>query len=232
MRLTLAIVLSGIVGLLGLPALAQDLPGIGTVVRDNATVGARVVPLLPGDWTVAAVGEKHGGDVPVGRVILVQQTDGKLNRWVYLSTNLTWNSGGGWKRDKEICGRNNVHYSYSDDHNNVQDAECWVLNHRGQTLGNNAGQAWIDFFRWSDSRGRPNTSLALEYFFARKGDFLTVQYNFNPVLAGFPDTPTAVWRGNPWHVDIASKDAKKLEYLRGLKAIGEEQFAKLRTVLR
>jgi len=51
------------------------------------------------------------------------------------------------------------------------------------------------------------------------------------VVAGFPDTPTAAWPGNPWHVDMARKDAKKLEYLRGLKAVGEKLFERLRGVM-
>lgn len=74
--------------------------------------------------------------------------------------------------------------------------------------------------------------MGLACYFAKRGDCLLVQYEFNPVLAGFPDTPTGEWHGNPWHVDIASKDPKKLAYLRGLKAAGEKYFQELRTVLR
>ena len=93
-------------------------------------------------------------------------------------------------------------------------------------------QASIDFYRWSDALGRPNTALALVYFFAKRGDFLRVEYSFNPVVAGFRDTGGAGWRGNPWHVDVASKDEKKLAYLRELKATGEALFEKLKGVLR
>jgi hypothetical protein len=211
---------------------AQDLPGLGTTAHDNVSIGTRIVPLLPGDWTVAAVHEtRSSSNSPIGRVMLVQLAEGKLARWVYVSTNLEWNPGG-WKRNKSICDRHNVHYAYSDDNNNPKDTECWVLNHHIQTLGENAGQVWVDFFRWSDSRGRPNTAVTLDYYVARNGDFLEVVYEFNPVVDGFLDTPSASWRGNPWHVDMASKDARKLEYLRKLKATGEEQFAKLRTVLK
>ena len=226
------LVLAPIASLLVLPAVAQDLPGLGTTAHDNVGMGTRIVPLLPGDWTVAAIHEsRSSSNSPIGRAILVQLADGKLARWAYVSTNLEWNSAG-WKRNKSICDRHNVHYGYADGNNNPKDAECWVLNHRGQTLGANASQVWVDFYRWSDSRGRPNTSLSLEYFFTRNGDFLEVTYDFNPVVDGFRDTSTASWRGNPWHVDMASKDARKLEYLRKLKATGEEQFAILKSVLK
>jgi hypothetical protein len=36
-------------------------------------------------------------------------------------------------------------------------------------------------------------------YFAKRGDFLPIEYCFNPVVAGFPDTAHAAWRGNPWH---------------------------------
>jgi hypothetical protein len=229
----LALILLAIAGLLASPVAAQDLPGLGTTARDTVGVGTRVVPLLKGDWTVAAVGETRSSthSVPIGRVILVQLADGKLSRWIHVQTNLEWNSAG-WKRSKEVCDRRNVHYAYADDRNSPKEAECWILNHHGMTLGSNASQVWIDFFRWSDSRGRPNTALTLEYYFLRNGELLEVAYYFNPVVDGFRDTTGASWRGNPWHVDVASKDARKLDYLRGLKATGEEQFARLRTVLK
>src|SRR6476620_1416745 len=108
--------------------------------------------------------------------------------------------------------------------------DIWILNHIGQTLGKNPSQASIDFYRWSDALGRPNTALALVYFFAKRGAIVRVEYSFNPVVAGFRDTGGWGWRGNPWHVGVASKDEKKLAYLRELKATGEALFEKLKGV--
>jgi hypothetical protein len=136
------------------------------------------------------------------------------------------------RRNKDICDRKDVHTGYSDSNHNFQDTACWILNHVGMTLGKDPNQAVIDFYRWSDTRGRPNTALCLHYCFAKRGDFLDAQYCFNPVVAGFPETPTAAWRGSPWHPDVASKDEKKLAYLRQLKATGETLFDKLKTVLK
>lgn len=209
------------------PTWAQDAE-LNTLYHDNTVLGSHTIPLPPGDWTAVAVGS--AADTSRSRVYLAQLESGRLVRWIYISTNTEYKSDG-WKRNTEICDRKNVQAGYSDSLYNPKDAECWMLNHWGETLGNHPSQIAIDFYRWSDGRGRPNTSLGLAYFFAKRGDFLTVVYHFNPVLAGFRDTPTASWRGNPWHVDVASKDARKLAYLRQLKALGEQHFAELRTVL-
>lgn len=219
----------------GLPALAaaQDLP-LGNKVSGSMVINDRVIPLLEGDWTIVAKSHLGGGGFGNGkfaRVYLAQLQGNRLARWMYIGTNLEWNPGG-WTRDKEICDRKNVHAGFSDQTNSPRDAECWILNHYGQTLGDAPSQAAIDFYRWSDSLGRPNTSVALSYFFAKNGDMLNVRQSFNPVLAGFNDTSSAVWRGNPWHMDVAAKDPRKLEYLRGLKAVGEKQFAALHGVLK
>jgi hypothetical protein len=226
-----AVVLIILFTLVGGAAHAQN-PSLGEKFRDSVMVADRKIPLLDGEWTVVAVGSKkstRGNDIE--RVYLAQMAGNRLARWVNISTNEEWFPAG-WSRDKEICDRKDVHAGYSDTAHNPKDTECWVLNHLGQTLGKDPSQASIDFYRWSDALGRPNTALALVYFFAKRGDFLRVEYSFNPVLAGFRDTGGAGWRGNPWHVDVASKDEKKLAYLRELKATGEALFEKLKGVLR
>ncbi len=226
-----AVVLIVLFTLVGGAAHAQN-PSLGEKFRDGVMVADRKIPLLDGEWTVVAVGSKkstRGNDIE--RVYLAQMAGNRLARWVNISTNEEWFPAG-WSRDKEICDRKDVHAGYSDTAHNPKDTECWVLNHLGQTLGKDPSQASIDFYRWSDALGRPNTALALVYFFAKRGDFLRVEYSFNPVVAGFRDTGGAGWRGNPWHVDVASKDEKKLAYLRELKATGEALFEKLKGVLR
>ena len=209
-----------------------QIPAVGTKIGNTIDLGVRTVPLPEGIWTVVSVAAdqstKQNGLI---RVYLAQLEGGRLSRWIYISTNADYNKGG-WNRNKDICDRQNVHFNFSDSAHNPNDAECWVVNHWGQTLGSKPSQASVDFYRWSDNLGRPNTAVGLAYFFAKRGDFLLVQYEFNPVLAGFRDTTGAAWRGNPWHVDVAAKDPKKLAYLRGLKATGEKYFEQLRTVLR
>jgi hypothetical protein len=218
-------------------AAEAQVPGLGALYRGSISVADRTIPLLDGEWTVVAVGgargTNQGGSITpaIVHVYLAQMSGNQLSRWMRISTNTEW-SPSGWKRDKEMCDRNDAHTGYSDSNHNDRDAQCWVLNHVGQTLSKNARQALIDFYRWSDDRGRPNTALCLEYYFAKRGDFLTIEYCFNPVVAGFPDTNNAAWRGNLWHPDIASKDPKKLAYLRQLKATGEDLFEKLKGVLK
>ena len=119
-------------------------------------------------------------------------------------------NSGGLGRNKHVRDRKDVHAGYSDSANKPKDFKRRVLNHVGQTLGKNRSQASIDFYRWSDSRGRPNMALALSYYLEKRGDFVRADYYFNPVAAGFRDTGGAGWRGSPWHADIASKDERKL----------------------
>lgn len=209
-----------------------QLPGLGVKYRNTITVGRHIFPLLDGEWTVVATEATRSsqGRAGIERVFLAQMAGDRLARWIYISANSDFNSGN-WARNKSVCDRKDVHVSWSDSNNNDADIQCWELNHVGMTLGKSASQADIDFYRWSDSRGRPNTALSLSYFFAKKGDFFRADYSFNPVVAGFKDTASAGWRGNPWHMDIDSKDEKKLAYLRTLKATGEELFGKLKAVL-
>ncbi len=209
-----------------------QVPPVGTKISSTVSLGPRTIPLPEGTWTVVSTGSSQSTKQnALLRVYLAQLEGGRLSRWIYISTNVDINQVG-WTRNKDICDRKNVHFAYSDSAHNPNDIECWALNHWGQTLGSNPPQAAVDFYRWSDNLGRPNTAVGLAYYFAKRGDVLTVEYKFNPVLAGFPDTPSAEWRGSPWHVDVASKDPKKLAYLRGLKAMGEKYFQELRTVLR
>jgi hypothetical protein len=206
---------------------------LGQKYHDSVPVADRNFPLLDGEWTVVATGSSKStnGIVRIERVYLAQMAGNNLSRWIYISTNAEW-TGNGWDRNKSICDRKDVHAGYSDSSHNKKDTECWVLNHVGQTLGSDPAQVDIDFYRWSDKLARPNTALALSYYFVKNGDFLRADYYFNPVVAGFRDTGSAGWRGNPWHVDVASKDDKKLAYLRQLKATGEALFEKLKGVLR
>src|SRR5262245_40149581 len=155
------------------PAYAQ-VPQLDAKYRGSVVAADRTIPLLDGEWTVVAVesarGTNQGGsNTPaVARAYLAQMSGNRLSRWIHVSTNVEVSGGGmtvgGWIRNKSICDRSDTHASFSDSNHNNKDADCWVLNHIGMTLGKQPSQAVIDFYRWSDTRGRPNTALALEYF--------------------------------------------------------------------
>jgi hypothetical protein len=202
---------------------------VGSTVGQTIDMGSRSVPLPQGRWTVVS---EEGADsrAKVRRVVIAELEHNVLSRWMYVATSVE-NNRDGWKRNKSVCDRKNAHFAYSDSNNTDKDIECWIVNHYGMTMGNDPHQAWISFYRWSDTQGRPNTAVGLEYYFVKNGDFLLVGFYANPVIDGFPDTPTGEWRGNPWHPDIASKDPKRLAYLKALKAMGDQYFGQLRTVL-
>ncbi len=209
---------------------AQTLAG-SAPIGSMFDLGGRSIPIPRGKWQVVATEEGESAKQnAVARVVLAELDNNVLSRWLYLSTNMTHNFGG-WRRNKDTCDRTNVHFGYSDSNHTERDIECWIVNHWGMTMGKNPSQMWVKFYRWSDTLGRPNTAVGVEYYFVKNGDFLKVELKYNPVIDGFPDTPAGEWRGNPWHVDIASKDPKKLAYLRALKTMGEQYFEQLRTVL-
>ncbi len=169
-------------------------PAVGAKIGNAIELGERTVPLPQGIWTVVSVeGGSSTKNRAIARIYLAELQNGKLWRWLNIKTNTEY-SDGKWARNKEICDRKNVHFAYSDSFNNPNEAECWMVNHWGQTLGNSPSQAAIDFFRWSDTLGRPNTSVGTAYFFVKRSDFLQVEYQINPVLAGFPTRPRSVAR--------------------------------------
>jgi hypothetical protein len=227
-------------GVLGLLMMATTVvaqaqtPVIGAKYRESVQVAGHTVPLLDGEWTVVGSGSKTfaARSRNTLHVYLAQLAGNQsLSRWVYINTNDGVDPNG-WGRMKSVCDRKNVHFAYSDTMNSPKESECWALNHLVMNPGKPASQAGIDFYRWSDHLGRPNTALELVYYFAKHGDYLFVRYCFNPVMAGFPDIRDAVWEGNAWHVDVTSKDPRKVAYLQQLKSIGETLFEKLKTVLR
>ena len=210
----------------------------GTTYVGSVPVAGITIPLLEGTWQVVAVERAEGtspaGEVrpPLVRAMMAQIGGPRLARWMYINASDGRDYTGGWKRDADTCDRKDVHFSYSDKNYSAKDTQCWVLNHKGMTLSAAAPQVAVDFYRWSDDKGRPNTALSLNYYLVKGSSFLQVDYTFNPVADGFPDTPTADWRGNPWHLDIAPKDPKKLAYLKQLKEIGDGMFSKLRATMR
>jgi hypothetical protein len=210
---------------------AHSQEGTEGTVSSVYYLGDKPIPLPQGTWQIVTTENAHSrANNSNARAYLADVQHGVLSRWIYVATNTEYNRNG-WKRNKNICDRTNVHFAYSSSPNNKNDSECWIVNHWGMTMGKRPSQATIDFYRWSDSMGRPNTAVGVAYYLAKHGDFITLELEYNPVVDGFPDTPTAEWRGNPWHPDLASKDPKKLAYLRALKALGERYFDELRVVL-
>jgi hypothetical protein len=77
--------------------------------------------------------------------VAIKALDADQTRTLRISTNAEL-SRTGWKRGKEMCDRNDAHAGYSDSNHDERDAQCWVLNHVGQTLSKNARQAHSSIF--------------------------------------------------------------------------------------
>ena len=151
-------------------ALAQT-ASVGSVIE----VGGRSIPLPQGRWSVVSTEDgRSSKQHPLARTMLAELDHNVLSRWVYISTNIETNFGG-WKRNKEICDRRNTHFAYSDSWNSDKVAECWIVNHWGMTMGNNPNRATVEFYRWSDTLGRPNTSVGAAYFFVKNVTSFTLR---------------------------------------------------------
>lgn len=202
----------------------EDAP-IGTSFQSVAKFGPRQLPLPPGEWTLlsremARSTGNTAAPIPILRVYLVQMVGGRLERWIHANTN-TQVSATGWTRNRNVCDRGDVHVGVSDSNYNERDTECWIVNHYGLTPGATAAAYIRAFYDQTADKRRPVTALGEQYFLVKDGSFLDVTYYSNPESAGFEKTPTADWRGNPWHRERAAQDPKKLAYIAKLKAEGE-----------
>lgn len=202
---------------------------MGTVVRGTADLGPRQIPLPPGDWQLIARqvhssgGNSGANNVLIARVYLGQVEAGVLKASIHAIASLD-SSPGGWTRNRSICDRTDTHFAESDRNYNTRDTECWILNHIGMTLGPNPLQVHVDFYRLTDDKKRPKTAIVNSYYLVKGFGFLEVHYGVNPELEGFEPTPTADWRGNPWHRDAVGNDPKRVAYIARMKAEGERLF--------
>jgi hypothetical protein len=210
-------------------AWAQNLKdaAIGTIYSNFAAIGERQIPLPSGEWVLVARSKTLSGGsgmgVPMISVYLGQVEAGVAKRVIFASANLE-SSPGGWTRNRSICDRNDVFFNSSDKNYNSQDTECWVINHVGLTLAANASQVHRDFYRFTDDKGRPKTAVGISFYIVKSYNFFEVHYYANPEADGFEPTPTADWRGNPWHRDLSLSDPQRRAYLENLKAEGEKLF--------
>ncbi len=110
---------------------ANDLMSMdaGMEIEGVARIGDRQVPLPAGKWELVLAETDRRGSVKSGTAFLVQRVDGKFAGYLFVRTNLEHGSTSGWKRPR-WCDRTNVHHADSDSYYNVQDADCWILNHR------------------------------------------------------------------------------------------------------
>jgi len=209
---------------------------LGTQFNGLVAIAGRQIPLPAGNWVLYGVDNAASGTSSTGRIrlfdaILIQLKDGRLDRWIYFRTNLEASSAGGWQRVREICDRNDIHFSYSDKNFNSRETECWGVNHLVNTLGNNAAKIHKDFFEKSVNLQRPHTSLVSMFYLTLNANFITIYYHTNPEARGFERVPSD-WRGNQWHKDAIAGDAERSEFVASVRSEGEALWPLLKRGLR
>lgn len=195
--------------------------GAGAEIEHVARMGDRQIPLPAGKWELVLAETDRRGSVRSGTAFLVQKVDGKFAGYLYVRTNLEHHgSGSGWKRPR-WCDRTNVHHADSDNYYNVQDADCWFVNHR---IFNNKVLRWDFLNRIKDylrKNGAASTAVGNRYRRNDTYDFLDVAHFVNPAAFGFPPERGKRWVESEWHKNAVDGTPRRA-FVDAVKAFGEK----------
>ena len=200
---------------------ANDLMSMdaGMEIEGVARIGDRQVPLPAGKWKLVLAETGRRGSVKSGTAFLVQRVDGKFAGYLFVRTNLEHGSTSGWKRPR-WCDRTNVHHADSDSYYNVQDADCWILNHR---IVSNKVLRWDFLNRIKDylrKHGAASTAVGNQYRRNDAYDYLEVAHFVNPAAFGFPPERGTRWVESRWHRN-AVEGTPRRAFVDAVKAFGE-----------
>ena len=224
--LRLIVCAAGIILALVGPAQAQGVfkQPIGTKLSGTFEIGQARLPLPDGEWILLGKMEERSYGGPSGvliqRVFLAQFQNGVLSRAVLAGSNEE-GVRFGWKRNTN-CDRVDMHFVDADKNYDVQNQQCWWVNHVTTAVGNSTWKSITDAYAYMDKNGfrRPSTVIGVFYSLVRGSNFVDAIYWFNPEADGF-DAPKSVnWRNNDWHKSRIVDDPKKLAYVQKLKAWG------------
>lgn len=193
--------------------------GTGTEVEGVARMGDRQIPLPAGKWELVLAETDRRGSVKSGTAFLVQKVDGKFAGYLFVRTNLEHGSTSGWKRPR-WCDRTNVHYAESDNYYNIQDADCWFVNHR---IVSNKVLRWDFLNRMKDylrKHGAASTAVGNRFWRNDAYDFLLVAHFVYPAAFGFPPERGTRWVESKWHKNAVDGTPRRA-FVDAVKAFGE-----------
>ena len=194
--------------------------GAGTEIEGVARIGDRQVPLPAGKWELVLAETDRRGSVKSGTAFLVQKVDGNLAGYLFVRTSLEHGGGSGWKRPR-WCDRDNVHHNGSDSYYNIQDTDCWILNHR---IVSNKVLRW-DFLNrmkaYLRKHGAASTVIGNRYRRNDAYDFLSVAHFLNPAAYGFPPERGTRWVESKWHRNAVDGTPRR-GFVDAVKAFGEK----------
>jgi hypothetical protein len=200
---------------------------VGTEYRDTMPIGSIQLPLLDGTWILAG---KGGPGSAEDAVSLVRIENGKLWGIIRVWTNTRPVSKG--YAAFGPCNRTNVVFTSvisNVDHGNQ---DCWVLNHYDMVHARETStqRHQLDSYAFLDQRGIavPLTMIVGDHRIATQNRVVTVWYQVNPELAGFPAPPSAEWQDSAWHRDRLAQDPARVAYIEAFK----QQHVRYQALLR
>jgi hypothetical protein len=217
------------------PSFSQELhkQSVGTIIKSQVVIGKKSVFLPDGDWVLIGASESiikqtSGGvpwDLKWGNALLAQLDGKNVRALVRVQGSID-----AWRitrwTDKSECERTNLLF-VSDLSRHTNDFFCNVINHRVGVLSGDAAEGSLNrkAFLWLEEKQlrAPATMLVVEYYrSAIPGNYLRVQYYFNPEYDGFAPSAKSGWNQNDWHKDFVGRDARKVTYVETLKAWSKE----------
>ena len=202
---------------------AQDLMkmGSGATVERVASIGNKQVPLPGGKWEVVLSDTDRRGSVVAGNVFLVQKAGNRLVGYLVVRTNLEGGRGYGWKRPN-WCDRANVHHNGSDSNYNIQDADCWILNHRVYTqkvFRSSFRNKVRDYFR---KNGYTSTIVGNRFWRNDYQDYILVYHFIDPGAFGFAPEREKRWMESEWHANAVGEGSPRRKFIDAIRAYGEK----------
>ncbi len=180
------------------------------VHRTSVTVGGRVVPLPPGDWTEIGRSSdlrtlRGGGQTyTIEALLLAQREAGRITAFVNVwqaSSNPTFIIN--WDIPR-FCSREDI-FANLTRQALPQAQDCLALNHDIINPGvppTNPLEHWRGFWRLASEQPQavPRTTLLNSFSLAEAGNLLRVTYMFSPEYFGFPrESTTSAWASSAWH---------------------------------
>ncbi len=226
-----------------------ELPLVGTRISEAYAVGAKKVPLPPGDWTVIGTQiEKDGARGFHTTSMLAQIKNNQLQAAVEIAINLpipksTGNgkpksdAGEGWPTHQG-CLREDIHFLKVAANVRLGEQDCWWVNHwRMHRIGLAASEHWKKSVKYlTDNKiFAPLDMIGVTYRLADKEHYLTVTYFVNPGFSNFESKndvnwSIAAWETSVWHPDQVKKDPKKSKYINDIIAWGKSWHPKVKSV--
>jgi hypothetical protein len=206
------------------PSFAQEQLKIGNTYSGNIKLSSPnngiYLALPEGTWTLVSTEERHGTNFasPLLDGIMIS-TDKKKRVLGVVSFTAGNDSIGGWQK-ASYCSRKDLFFLHAEVIRHGRGMDCWGVRAIGTATPSAKAASYVhEFYQWAAKNGikAPQTMIVVDIYRSSGAKYLHAMYFRNPEIAGFPRAGTAVWQK-----DVVVGDQKRLKYLEGAKAWGEQ----------